>query len=366
MTHSRGMAVIGVLAVASLALAGCASNEAAAEGTASASTGTQLNGTLNGIGSSAQALAEKTWIAGFQKANSQVTVNYDPQGSGAGQNAFIAGGAAFAGSDVALSADHVKAGGFASCAAGSSALDLPVYISPIAIAYHLAGVDTLRLDPATLAGIFKGSITSWDDAAIAATNPGVTLPAKRITVVHRSDKSGTTFNFTDYLHQVAPSVWDAAPSEVYPYQVGDAAKGTSGVADAIANAEGTIGYLDKSGAGTLATAELKVGDTFTKLTPQGAAAVVAASPVAQGRPHGDLALAIDRGYTKDNAWPLVLVSYLITCQQYKDPATATLAKAYASYVVTDAAQQAAQASAGSAPLAAGLAAKVNASIATIK
>ncbi len=357
-----------VAAVAALTLSGCASNEGGSGtggSTPTESAVANLSGTINGIGSSAQGTAQTTWIAGIQTDNPDLTINYDPQGSGAGRKSFISGAADFAGSDAALSKDELGST-FAMCADGSSAIDLPVYISPIAIAYNVAGVDGLVLDADTIAKIFSGAITTWNDPAITALNKSATLPDAAITVVHRSDDSGTTFNFTDYLATNAPDVWTSAASQTFPFQVGDAAKGTSGVADATKNATNAITYLDESGAGDLSIAQLVVGDTATELSADGAAAVVAASPLVTGREDNDLAIAIDRTDTSKNAWPLVLVSYIVACQEYKDAAKGALVSAYVQYIASDAAQQAAADQAGSAPLSADLAKTVVAAAKTIK
>ena len=365
MKLKRYGAPLAILAAAAISLTACASNEGGSTASTTSKAPSNLSGTLNGIGSSAQGTAQTTWIAGFQTDNPKVTINYDPQGSGAGRTSFISGAADFAGSDAYLK-DTELAMDFKGCAAGTKGIDLPVYISPIAIAYNVDGLTDLKLDADTIAGIFNGSIKTWNDPKIAALNSGATLPSAAITVVHRSDDSGTTQNFTDYLSQNAPTVWTKPVSQTFPYTVGDAAKGTSGVADATKNAKNSITYIDESGSAGLSIAQLKVGDAFNKISAAGAADVVAKSPLATGRPANDLAIAIDRKNTDQGAWPLVLVSYLLTCQQYSDSAKADLVKAYASYVVSDAAQQAAAQQAGSAPLSKDLATKVNASIATIK
>ncbi len=345
---------MALLAAAAISLTACASNEGSTPATTTAKP-SNLSGTLNGIGSSAQGAAQTVWIAGFQEANPKVTVNYDPQGSGAGRKSFISGAADFAGSDAALND-----------AAGTKGIDLPVYISPIAIAYNVDGVKDLKLDADTIAGIFSGKITTWDDAKIKALNSSATLPSAPITVVHRSDDSGTTQNFTDYLSANAPTVWTAPASQTFPFQVGDAAKGTSGVADATKNAKNSITYIDESGSAGLSIAQLKVGDNFEKISASGAAAVVAASPIASGRETNDLAIQINRKDTTKGAWPLVLVSYVVACQQYKDSAKADLVKGYVDYVISSDAQKAAADQAGSAPLSSDLSAKVSKAVASIK
>lgn len=361
---SRAGSIAAIALAGTMVLSSCAANEAPAPGDSSVAP-TSLSGTLNGVGSSAQGAAEIAWGADFQKAHTQVTINYDPQGSGAGRTSFLSGAAAFAGSDAALK-DTELATASPNCAPGTKAIDLPVYISPIAIAYNVEGVKTLKLDATTIAKIFKGTVTTWDDAAIASQNSGVKLPSAPITVVHRSDDSGTTQNFTEYLSANAPAVWDKPAAQTYPYQVGDAAKGTSGVADAVKSAKNSITYIDESGAAGLGIAQLKVGSDYVTINAAGAADVVAKSPVASGREAGDLAIAIDRTITDANSWPMVLVSYLIVCQQYADASKGELVKAYAGYIASDAGQQSAATNAGSAPLSKDLAAKVAKVIASIK
>ena len=364
MNLKRIGAPVALLAAAAITLTACASNEGSTPSTTTAAA-TNFSGTLNGIGSSAQGAAQTVWAAGFQEANPKATINYDPQGSGAGRKSFISGAADFAGSDAALKTEELSST-FAGCAADSKGIDLPVYISPIAIAYNVDGVKDLKLDAATIAGIFSGKITTWDDAKIKDQNKGATLPSAPITVVHRSDDSGTTQNFTEYLAANAADVWTAPASQTFPFQVGDAAKGTSGVADATKNAKNSITYIDESGAAGLSIAQLKVGDNYEKISADGAAAVVAASPIADGREANDLAIQIDRKDTSKGAWPLVLVSYIIACQEYKDSAKADLVKGYVDYVISGDAQKAAAEQAGSAPLASDLADKVSKAVASIK
>jgi phosphate transport system substrate-binding protein len=358
---ARTVSTIAIATIAAIALSSCATNESPA----AAGAATTLKGTLNGSGASSQGSASDAWIAAFQTAHPDVTINYSPDGSGAGRKAFIAGGVQYAGSDSALS-DVELAGTFAACRPGSKAIDLPVYISPIAMIFNVAGVKKLNLDAPTIAGIFKGVIKNWDDPAIVALNPGVKLPSADITAVHRSDDSGTTKNFIDYLSQAAPAVWDAKPADTFPYSRGEAAQGTSGVVDAVTGGVNTIGYADASRAGKLGVAALKVGDSFVQYSAKAAAAVVAGSPVATGRAEGDIAITLDRKTTDASHYPLVLVSYLIACQQYPDAATAKLVKAYLGYLSSSAGQRVAEAAAGSAPLSSELAATVTAAIAAIK
>ena len=359
----KRLGTVGAIALAgTILLSSCAANEDAPA--ASDAPVSDLSGTIDGQGASSQGSAQESWQAGFQTANPDVTVNYDPAGSGAGRTAFIAGGVAFAGTDSALKKEEIE-GGFAGCV-DNSYIQVPVYVSPIAVIFNVEGVTELNLDAATIAGIFKGTITTWNDPAIVATNPDAKLPSAPITAVHRSDDSGTTKNFADYLNKVAPDVWDAAPADPFPYPVGEAAAKTAGVVDAVKNGVNTIGYADASAAGDLGVAKLKVGDEFVAYTAEAAAAVVEGSPLVDGRPDTDLAIKLDRETTDPTHYPLVLVSYIITCTEFVDAEQGELVKAYLTYITSEDGQKVAADAAGSAELASDLSAKVAAAVASIK
>lgn len=325
-----------------------------------------MTGTLAGAGASSQEAAVGGWQAGFQTANPGVTINYDPVGSGGGREAFIAGGTAFAGSDAYLDDEELAAS--AERCGGEPAIDLPLYIAPIAVIYNLPDVENLQLSPETLAGIFTAQITNFNDPAIAADNPGVELPDQDITPVHRSDDSGTTENFTDYLGQAAPMAWTYEADGLWPADIegGEAANGTSGVVEAVTAGEGAIGYADASQAGELGTAAIKVGEEFVEYSPEAAAAVLEASTPVTGRPEGDLAYDLARDTTESGTYPIVLVSYHIVCKTYMDPAQGNLVKAYLTYIASAEGQMAAAEAAGSAPISDALREQVNASIELIQ
>ncbi|MEP7089805.1 MAG: phosphate ABC transporter substrate-binding protein PstS [Nocardioidaceae bacterium] len=350
-TSFRTAAIPTVAALAlGLSLSACgASNEKSSDSSnAAASSGASLSGTLNGAGSSAQEAAQGAWTAGFQSANSGVTVNYDPSGSGAGVEQFLAGAVNYAGSDASLADDQLASS--KKVCNGATALEVPDYISPIALVYNLDGVSKLQLSPDTAAKIFAAKITTWDDAAIKADNPGVTLPSTKITAVHRSDDSGTTKNFTDYLHQTAASTWTTDAAETWPFKSGEGANGTSGVIQSVTSGKGAIGYADASQAGKLGVASIKVGSSYVAPTADAAAKAADVSKRVTGRAANDMALTVDRTTTEAGAYPLVLVSYFIACPTYKDAKTADVVKGYATYVVSSEGQAAAAKAAGSAPL----------------
>jgi phosphate transport system substrate-binding protein len=351
-TMSIRRAILPGVAALTLALTGCGAANDSSGGSSGDDTGNSsesLSGTLNGGGSSAQEAAQAVWRAGFQEANPGVTVNYDPVGSGTGRENFISKAYSFAGSDSALSTDEGELDA-AKERCGGDVIEVPAYISPIAVIFNLPGVDELNLEPETIARIFDGKITTWNDPAIATDNPDADLPDTAITPVHRSDDSGTTGNFTDYLSKAAGDAWPYDPDGVWPIQGGEAAEGTSGVVAAVKAGEGTIGYADESQAGGLSIAAIGVGEEFNKPSAEGAAAVVAASPRAEGRGANDMVVEIDRTATESGDYPLLLTSYLIACPTYDDANEGKLVKGFLSYVVSEEGQQAAADQAGSAPL----------------
>jgi phosphate transport system substrate-binding protein len=359
-------AAAALTAAVALTFSACAANEG---GTAApAAGGDSLSGTLTGIGASSMATAQETWVADFQTANPDVTVNYSPDGSGAGREAFAGGGADFAGSDRAMKPEELAGSALSSsrCAADAKAINLPVYISPIAVIFKVPGVTELKLDADTLAGVFNGSIKKWNDPKLTALNSGANLPDLNITAVHRADDSGTTENFTEYLHEAAPSVWTSEPDGEWPLKGGEAAPQTSGVVDAVSKGSGTIGYADASKAGDLGVAQIKVGDKFITYSPEAAAAIVDNSPKAsaEGRSANDQAIELDRK-AEGEVYPIVLLSYAIACEKYKDPKTAALVKAYLGYIASTDGQQAAVKTAKMAPLSEQMSKNVEAAVATI-
>lgn len=354
-TKLRVTAPLAFAAVAALTLSACgAGNEADATDD---STSSSLSGTLNGAGASSQEAAVASWRQGFQTANPDVTVNYDPAGSGAGREQFLAGGTDFAGSDAYLDDDELAS---AEERCSSDVIEVPTYVSPIAVIYNLPGVDGLQLSPDTLGKIFAGTVTTWDDPAIKADNPDATLPSSKITPVHRSDDSGTTENFTAYMAAAAPKSWTAGEVETWPIKGGEGAQGTSGVVATVQGGEGTIGYADASQAGDLGVASLKVGEEYVGPSPEAAAKILEASKQKEGRGDTHLVMDIDHTTTESGVYPAVLLSYQIACLQYDDEAKADLVKGWLSYVASSDGQQAAAEGAGSAPLTSALEERISA------
>jgi phosphate transport system substrate-binding protein len=357
----RRVAAPGVAALAlGLAVSACGAGN---ESGGSSSTDSKLSGTLKGAGSSAQDSAMQAWRAGFQTENPDVTINYDPSGSGAGVTGFNSGAVDFAGSDAALDPTKGEVDA-AKSRCGANALEVPDYVSPIAIVFNLDGVKDLNLDAKTIAMIFDGKITKWNDAAIAALNPDATLPSTAISPVHRSDDSGTTKNFTDYLSKAGDGSWTYPSDKVWPKKTGEAASQTSGMISAVKSGAGSIGYADESQVGDLSAAKIKVGDEFTAPSAEGAAKALEVSPIDDTRTDGDLAINVDRTTTESGSYPLFLASYLIACPTY-DKAKVDVIKGFLSYVISTEGQAAAAKNAGSAPLPTSLQTKAAAIIDTI-
>ncbi len=367
--HGRvgAVALVGALA---LALAACGSDDPIGGATSGAgasgapSSGApagDLSGELNGAGASSQEKAMDAWRAGFQSSNPDVTINYDPVGSSGGRQQFIDGGVAWAGSDSALKPEEIEA-----AAARCEAVDIPVYVSPIAVAFNLQGVSELDLSPETIAKIFRGEITSWDDAAISADNPDATLPKLAITPVHRADGSGTTKNFTDFLNKTAPDVWTDEAADDWPLQGGESGTGTSGLIQSVQAAQGTIGYADESAVpAELGQVKVGVGEQFVAPTAEGAAAALAASPRDEERGEHDIVVKVDRTTTAAGAYPLILVSYAVACLDYDSADEAELVKGFLGYVVSEQGQAAAQQAAGAAPLPSDIATEAQAAVEAI-
>ena len=352
--------------------AACGDNVPADNNNATGAQNAKISGNFQGSGASSQQVAVEAWIAGFQGKNSGVKIAYNPTGSGAGVTTFMTGATAWAGSDKSLSDDEIEKSKSV-CANGTTAFDVPVYVSPIAVIFNLKGVSDagkhINMDASTIAKIFDGKITRWNDDEIKSQNPKLKLPDTPITVVHRSDKSGTTQNFLSYVKDAAPDDWSHDLSENWPNSVGQGAKGTSGVVSTVRMADGAIGYADFSQVGKLGTVAVKVGDTYNEISPEAASQTLADSEIdsdISAKYPNRVVMKINHNTQTKGAYPIVLVSYDISCPVYKDSSTAQFVKSWLSYVTSAEGQNAASSAAGTAPLPQNLVGKINKSIQAIK
>jgi phosphate transport system substrate-binding protein len=352
-----------VAAVAALTLAGCAAggstggSTTAPSGSASSGSGegvtykvdTALTGTITAGGSSAQANAQQAWTTAYNAQVKGVTVNYDKsQGSGGGVTNFLSGAYDFAGSDSPLKADQTEQS-VALCTEGG--INIPVYLDGVAIIYNIPGVTSLKLSGATIAKIFNLQITDWSDPAITTDN-GTALPAGAITTVARSDGSGTTQNFTNYLAATQATDWPYPAANAWPVTGNvSAQKGGSGVVNTVQSGSGTIGYADHSAIGDLNAAAIIQDGTAIEFTPEAVTATFDAAAVdASNGIAGDLSKKFDYSKLTAETYPIPLASYAILCTTFKDAAQSKLAKDYLSFVTSTAGQAVAAKNAGSAPL----------------
>src|SRR5690606_2844907 len=317
--------------------------------------------TVAGAGASSQEIAIQAWLAGLYDLRPDILASYDPAGSGAGREMFVTGAVDFAGSDAHLDGEEIEQA--AERCGDGEVLELPLYISPIAVAYHLPGLDVehLQLQPETIAAMFDGRIERWDDPEIAATNPGVELPDLPVVPVNRSDDSGTTENFTEYLAAAGGDAWPHEPSSTWPRGGTHSGQQNVGVVSTMSAAEGTIGYVDASQVtDELGTVAVGVGAEFVPFSPEAAAAVVDASPAAEGASDTRLVIELDRGTDAPGAYPVVLISYTIACTEYDSAEKAEAVRELLTYIASEDGQERAASPdvAGAAPISPELRARV--------
>lgn len=352
-TSTIGRVIAAAVAVTLIgSLAACGDN-AAIDDPSTVASGSSISGDFAGAGASSQQSAVEAWISGFQRANPQARISYNPSGSGAGVTTFLTGATAWASSDKPLDAEEVE--GSSSVCAQGTAFDVPVYAAPIAIAFNLQGVSDegrhLNMDAATIAKIFNGTITKWNDETLVKQNTDLDLPDLPITIVHRSDKSGTTLNFVEYLKATAGGDWKYDLSENWPNELGQGAKGTSGVVSTISQANGTIGYADLASVGELGTVAVKVGDEYVPISAQTASNALVDSRLDESVQGANrVVVAINHATKASNAYPIVMISYDVVCPVYKDENTGGFAQSWLMYITSAAGQTAAQKATGSAPL----------------
>jgi len=295
-----------------------------------ATTLAKVTGTLTGSGSTFQQPFDEAAITAFEALEPGATVNYQGKGSGGGQTDLSNQVVDFAASDVAETASQLPSN------KGGAILYFPIVLGPITVSYNLSGVGKLQLSGSTIAKIFSEKITTWNDPAIAADNPGVTLPSTSITVVHRSDSSGTTANFTKYLTLVDPTDWTLGSSKTINWAANTVAgNGNTGVASAIKAENGAIGYVDFSDAqaSDLTWAKVKnAAGNFVDATLAGASAAAA-----------DATVSPNLTYNPINApgatdYPITSPTYIITYASYPSANTVALLQAFLTYILGSAGQ----------------------------
>jgi phosphate transport system substrate-binding protein len=326
-----------VAAAGAIALAACSSSSGGGSTAVPSASGSIAGiacaaGTLKASGSSAQANAMSAWITAYQTTCTGATIDYSPSGSGAGILDFINSQVPLAGSDAAISGDDLTNAN--KRCTNNSTINIPMVGGPIAVAYNVSGVSKLILTPSVIAGIFDSSITKWNDPAIAKINPGVKLPAATIAQFHRSDSSGTSANFTSYLAAAAPSDWTYTPGKDWVAPGGQGAAGSDQVSSSVKSTANSIGYMEWSYAknSNLGVAEIDNGAGPVTLSTQSASKMIGTAKVTGTAP--DMTLSIDYASKVKGAYPIVLVTYEITCNSGLAPADLALVQSFLGYTAS--------------------------------
>ena len=336
-TRRRSAWILAIVAAAALLAAACGGSDDDNGATATTAAG---NGgvdtfdyaglapaTLNGSGSSFQDAFDQKAKVEFAKLASKVTVNYTKSGSGAGKTDLANQVVQYAGTD-SLIKDADKAS-----FKGGDVLYFPTVGAPITISYNVDGVDELNLSPETLAKIFQGTITAWDDDAIQADNEDADLPPTAITVVHRTDASGTTSNFTNYLKLAAAGVWtlDAGDTVAWPASTQGAEK-NSGVASLVGTTDGAVAYVDLADAVnanlSLASVKNKAG-SFVAPTLDAARAALDGATVNPNLTYSPL------NADGEDAYPITSPTWIVVYENQTDPAVAAALRGWLTFILTD-------------------------------
>ncbi|SRR5579884_982305 len=332
MKTSRGRLRASSLVVTAVALAlvaaACGSSSSKSKGS-SATTGASSSlpsATLNGSGSTFQQPYDQAAIQAFTQQHPGVTINYAGGGSGKGQTDLQGKLVDFAGTDaLPKPADLPKY-------TGGALLYFPFVAAPITVSYNVSGLDKLQLSADTIAKIFERQIKTWNDPAIKADNPGVSLPSTSITVVHRSDSSGTTNNFTTYLKKAAPTVWTLGADKTvnWPSDT-QAGNGNPGVANAVKATNGAIGYIDYSDAKASGLKFASVKNAAGKFVAPSLDATSAALQTATINP--------DLSYDPINApgdasYAITSPTWIMVSKNQTDHAKGTVLKAFLTFVLS--------------------------------
>jgi phosphate transport system substrate-binding protein len=323
--HRQRFTAAGLaLAAMALFVAACSSSSSGSGG----SSGSGLSGTLNGSGSTLQLVYQQQAIQSFKSIQPSITVNYGGGGSGKGRTDLASNVVQFAGSDSPISSTDLP------LFKGKTVLYFPILIGPITVSYNLPGIKSgLKLDAPVIAGIFQAKITKWNDPQIAALNPGVKLPSTAITIAHRSDSSGTTQNFSEFLVEGAPSVWKLGSDSTINWPAnsrgGNANGGAAQIIKTTAGAVGYVDYADAKASGlTWASVKNQAGNY---VAPSVQSATEAASN-AQVKPDLTFSAIWASGA---QSYPITAQSWVLVYQKQSSSNTTKLLKSYIGYLVGD-------------------------------
>jgi phosphate transport system substrate-binding protein len=320
-----------IAAIAAFSLAACSSSGGSSPSSGSSSGGGSST-SLNGSGSTFQANIETEWTAKYTGGK----VSYNSVGTGTGQQQFADGTVDFGGEDVVMPSNLV---GKVTSTCNGPMVQVPVTAGGIAVIYNLPGISNLKLDAAATAKIFQHQITKWNDPAIAALNPGVSLPSTAITVYHRADGSGTTAVFSGWLDNQAKGVWNLGVSEELNWPKGtQGAQGSSGTTQGVQQTSGGITYAEESYVKSpLKAAVIKnAKGQYVAIGPAAVSQSIGAGYQSHGVNGGSMA------FQKMTGYPISTVSFIAACQAYSDSSTGSAVKNYLTYIVTQGQSYAAQ------------------------
>jgi len=309
------------LAAVALSITACSSSS-----TTGSSSGSSLSGTLNGSGSSFQLTFQQTAIQNFRSIQSGMTVNYGGGGSGKGRTDLAGNVVQFAGSDSPIPA--AETANFK----GKTVLYFPVVIGPITMSYNLSGVSSLKLDAPVIADIFQAKITKWNDPKITALNPGVKLPSTSIVIARRSDSSGTTANFSQFLVDAAPN-WKLGSSSTISWPANSqGGSGNGGVAQIIHSTPGAIGYVDYSDAKAAGLTYASVKNKDGNYVAPSIQSATTAADNATINPDLTFSAIWASGA---GSYPITYQSWDLVYQKQSSANTTKMLKAYIGYLVGD-------------------------------
>ncbi|MGH9164516.1 MAG: phosphate ABC transporter substrate-binding protein PstS [Acidimicrobiales bacterium] len=316
-TAAVGLTVAGLLAACG------SSDDGGTVGTDGTATGPKLTATLSGSGSTFQKSYDEAVIEAFTKVQPGITLSYSGGGSGKGKTDLAAGVDQWAGTDSLVKPEDLPK-------YANGLLYWPTVAAPITLSYKLGGVDSLVLDAPTTAKIYQEQVTTWDDPAIKVLNPKAKLPSTKITPVHRSDASGTTSNFTKWLGAASGGAFTLTVGDTSNWPANElAGNGNSGIAAAIQQTEGSIGYVDFSDAKAS-------GLTFASVVNK-AGRAVAPSLAATSAALENVSLDADLTYNPlnaegDGAYPIATPTWVITAKTYTDANVTAALKALLTYI----------------------------------
>jgi phosphate transport system substrate-binding protein len=299
----RTVAAFLAAALSALALGACTSS--------STTSGGEIR--LTGAGASFPNPIYQKWFSEYNKAHTDTKFDYQSIGSGAGIRQISEGTVDFGGSDAPMKDEDLKA-------TKGEVLHIPTVLGADVITYNLPALSTdLKLTPETIAGIFLGAIKKWNDPQIESSNPGVTLPGSDITVIHRSDGSGTTFVFTDYLSKVSPEWKKVGAGTSVNWPIGNGAKGNEGVMGQVKQTPNSIGYVELIYAeqNKLPYASIKnAAGAFVRPTLE---SITAAAASVAGQIPADLRVSITNA-PGISAYPISSFTYLLVYRDQQDQA----------------------------------------------